>query len=143
MGEKESNISFANRFIVSLFCITSITISFFSNEPLNKKGRLYWGAAILIAYIIAILGFAVLFNNDLNIPYIGNKLALYQKAQEKGMADTSINIFSPLNLFSLLLYYYMMYFYDTLRKENVYFTIMMKVLTFGIVFHVLFSFSQY
>ena len=30
------------------------------------------------------------------------------------MADTSINIFSPLNLFSLLLYYYMMYFYDTL-----------------------------
>lgn len=67
-------------------------------------------------------------------------MALYQKAQEKGMADTSINIFSPLNLFSLLLYYYMMYFYDTLRKENVYFTIMMKVLTFGIVFHVLFSF---
>lgn len=113
---------------------------FFSNEPLNKKGRLYWGAAILIAYIIAILGFAVLFSTELDIPYIGNKLALYQKAQEKGMADTSINIFSPLNFFSLLLYYYMMYFYDTLRKENIYFTIMMKVLTFGIVFHVLFSF---
>ena len=56
---------------------------FFSNEPLNKKGRLYWGAAILIAYIIAILGFAVLFSNDLDIPYIGNKLALYQKARKK------------------------------------------------------------
>lgn len=143
MDKKESNISFAYWFIVSLFCITSITISIFSNEPLNKKGRLYWGTAILIAYIIAILGFAVLFSTNLDIPYIGNKLAIYQKAQEKGMADTSINIFSPLNLFSLLLYYYMMYFYDTLRKENVYFTIMMKVLTFGIVFHVLFSFSQY
>ena len=56
---------------------------FFSNEPLNKKGRLYWGTAILIAYIIAILGFAVLFSTNLDIPYIGNKLAIYQKAQEK------------------------------------------------------------
>lgn len=83
MDKKESNISFANRFIVSLFSIAFITFSIFSNEPLNKKGRLYWGAAILIAYIIAILGFAVLFSTELDIPYIGNKLALYQKPRKR------------------------------------------------------------
>ncbi len=113
---------------------------FLNNKQFKKKELTIWGGLIPIAYMVALLGFSFLFSTQMDIPYIGNKLALYQTAQEKGMADNSINIYSPLNLFSILLYYYLLYFHDTITKYNQYFPIMFKILTLGIVFHVTFSF---
>ena len=113
---------------------------FIKTTPLEKKRRWIWGCTIPIAYAITIVGFSILFIINSDIPFIGNKLAIYQEAQEKGMADNSINIYSPLNLFSILLYYYMLYFYETIAIKNKYFPLMMRILTIAIVFHVMFSF---
>lgn len=113
---------------------------FLKNSYLAKRNRIIWSSAIPIAYAITIVGFSILFLVNSNIPFIGSKLAIYQQAQEKGMADNSINIFSPLNLFSIILYYYMLFFYDTISAKNKYFPLMMRVLTIAIAFHVTFSF---
>lgn len=113
---------------------------FINNNPLNQKKRFIWGATIPFAYVFAMAGLSFLLNASLDLPFIGSKLAFYQEAQQKGMADNTINIFSPLNLFSILLYFYLLYFYDTIKEKNKYFPIMMKILTIAIVFHVTFSF---
>lgn len=117
-----------------------IPFLFIKNNPLGTRKRWIWGASIPAAYMIAIIGISVIFLVSSNVPFIGPKLALYQQAQEKGLSDNSVNIFSPFNLFDILLYYYMLYFYDTIKVHNKYFPLMMKMLTTAIVFHVTFSF---
>lgn len=112
---------------------------FFSNKILNKKKRLLWTSSIIGAYILAIMGFTLLFNN-VNLPYIGNKLALYQQAMESSKSDNPINILGIRHLLSVFLYVYLLLFYDSLSIKNKYFPLMMKIYTISLIVYIAFSF---
>lgn len=106
------------------------------NKPMTIKQRILWGALIPLSYCIYFTGTNLIMNVD--IPYIGDKLAMYQKSVDKGILTVTINVFSPLQLFSLVLYYYLLYFHDTIIQFNKYFPLMIKILTLG-----LFSFATF
>ena len=77
---------------------------------------------------------------SLNIPYIGEKLAIYQRIHELGQSDLGINVFSPFLLMNILMFYYLMYFSNTVNHENKYFPLMMKCYAVGISSYMFFSF---
>lgn len=112
---------------------------FLKTSILNKKKRYTWAAFIIVAYILAALGFTFIFNN-INLPYIGNKLALYQQAMEHGKSVNSINLLGVRDLMTVAIYGYLLVFYDSLSIKNKYFPLMMRIYTISLFVYITFSF---
>jgi len=105
---------------------------FLSNKPISTIGRILWALLIPTGYILYFGGFSLFLDISTDIPYIGEKLALYQLGQQKGLSTLFVNVFSPLQLFTTALYFYLLYFHDTLIEKNRYFPLMIKLLGIGI-----------
>ena len=75
---------------------------------------------------------------DIPIAYIENKITNYEKTSD--IVEASLNVFSPLHLFTISLYVYIMYFYDTIKEYKKYLSLMMKIFTLSIVAFTAFSF---
>lgn len=127
--------------IGALFHISAlalIPVVFLSNKKMTMRWKLIWACVIPFGYMMYFSGTSVLLNADL--PYVGNKLALYQTAAEKVYQVVTVNVFSPIHLLSVMLFYYMLFFYDTIVEENKYVTIMLKVFSLGLACFTIFSF---
>ena len=88
------------------------------------------------SYVFYFLGSILLVN--IPIPYIENKLENYEKTSET--MESSLNVFSPLHLFTIMLFLYLMYFYETIKEHNRYFTLMMKIFAISIFSFTAFAF---
>lgn len=80
----------------------------FGNKDFNRKENIMIALLIPLSYLIYFGGISMLLNTD--IPLIGNKLAIYQQAMEKGKMTVNINVFDPVHLVSVMLFYYTLYF---------------------------------
>lgn len=115
-----------------------LPLLFLSNNEMTPKYRLLWAAVIPAAYVFHFFFSAIIMSVDL--PYIGDKLAVYQAAEEKGIANVSVNIISPLHLFTTFLFYYLLFFYDTIKAENKYFPLLIKIFAIGVACYTAFAF---
>ena len=113
-----------------------IPLIFLSNKDMSVKRRLMWMAVIPCAYVMYVIGSNLLVN--IPIPYIENKLENYEN--NAGTMEASLNVFSPMQLFTIMVYAYLMYFYDTIKEHNKYFTLMMKIFTLSISAFAAFAF---
>ena len=104
---------------------------FFSNRSISFTSSLFWALLIPFGYFIYFFSSTILIQIDL--PYIGTKLATYQAAAEKGISQIQINVFSPRQLFTTLIYFYLLYFRDTITVFNKYFPIMLKISAVGLL----------
>lgn len=111
---------------------------FLSNNPLNMKWKIILFSAIPIAYIIYFIGGSFIMNAEL--PLIGNKLALYQAAEESGKSDIGINVFGAYHIFSTFLCLYLLLFSDTITEHNKYFPLLIKIFVAGICAYTAFAF---
>lgn len=113
---------------------------FMTNKAMTPKQRVAWGLLIPAGYILSFMGFAILMNLPFEIPYISEKLTLYQQGTEKGILTASVNLFSPIYLFTILLFYYLHFFHETIQKYDKYYPLLMKYFALGIFFFAAFSF---
>lgn len=107
-----------------------------SNKDMSVKQRMIWAAIIPCSYVAYHLGTNLLVN--IPIEYVENKLANYEKTS--GTMEASLNVLSPMHMFTILVYLYLLYFYDTIKQYNKYFTLMMKIFTLSIAAFVAFAF---
>lgn len=144
MGEGEKKRAFMLLLIGSLFHMSALILFpmlFMSNKEMTHKQKMIWGSVIPAGYVLSIMGFAIIMNLPFEIPYVSDKLALYQAATEKGIGDfASVNIFSPLQLATIALFYYLFYFQDTILRYNKFYPILMKLFACGVSAYALFSF---
>lgn len=105
---------------------------FVSNEISSRTSKILWGVLIPVGYLFYFYGFNILLNFSTEIPYIGEKLAFYQTATEKGILSATVNLKSPLLLFTIFIFYYLYWFYDTIVEEDKYFPLMMKIFAMSI-----------
>ena len=110
--------------------LTLLPVLFLNNKPFNKKTTILFLCAIPLGYVVYYAGGSILMNPSL--PLIGNKLAIYQAAVEKGKITVGINIFDPLHLMSVMLFYYLFLFKDTLTKLCNDFPILLKTSAIGL-----------
>ena len=116
--------------------IVLIPLIFLSNKEMSLKSRMFWTAVIPASYVFYMLGSILLVN--IPIPYIENKLENYAKTSET--MESSLNVFSPLHLFTIMLFLYLMYFYNTIKEHNKYFPLMMKIFAISIFSFTAFAF---
>ena len=117
-----------------------IPMFFLKNEEMTSKQVKIWALVIPVAYAIEIAGLTVFFDNIANLPFVGAKLAGYQSAVEKGTSQFGANVFSPMQILTILIYYYLLYFNKTINMFDKYFPIMLKVFGLGISAYVVLSF---
>lgn len=124
-----------------LFHISGIVLFpllFLSNRPINNKWKWVWAMVIPIGYVVYVSGMTILMNTSL--PYIGNKLALYQASAEKGTGSVFVNVFSPFQMMNILMFYYLFFFQGTISKFNKYFPIMLRIFAVGMFCFTAFAF---
>ncbi len=107
-----------------------LPLLFLSNEEMNIKKRLFWVGVIPVAYALYVVGATILVN--IPIPFIEAKLMNYEGEEMAGVSVVSVNVFSPLHLFTTFLFLYLMFFYDTIKEKDPYFTFMLKVFALSI-----------
>lgn len=107
-----------------------LPVIFLNNQEGNRKHNLFWLLLIPFGYVVYWGGVNILLNPD--IPYIGQKLAIYQTAVEKGRQTVDINIFDPLHLMAIILFYYTYYFRESIKKYCPEFIIVLKATAIGL-----------
>ena len=128
-------------FIATLFHYSALSlfpVLFLSNHGMTKNRRLVWSLIVPAGYIIAFVG--INFIGEIPLPYIGDKLASYQQQSESGGKGSEINIFNAVFLVKCLMYFYMLYFYDTVIEHNKYLPILLRIMGVSIFCFLFFSF---
>lgn len=107
-----------------------LPILFLSNKPMSQLQKYFWASIIPIGYVFWFFGLVIQMQSD--IPFIGEKLLRYQLSEDKGQGVVSINVFHYIQLFAIVCFYYLLYFYDTISEKNKYFPLLMKLFAIGI-----------
>ena len=131
-AEGKTKIAFLLVAIGSCFHVSGLIllpILFLKNRDFSRKGKIFWSCMIPAGYMIYLVGVGVLM--VLDIPFIGAKLASYQQAESTGQYGAGVNVFGPLYLLNVAIFYYLMYFSGTITQRNKYFPLLMKVFALG------------
>lgn len=116
-----------------------LPLLFFGNKPLGRYWKIALALAIPFSYVFSGLNLGLEFAS--RIPYIGSKLAVYTEMEENGGAQVSaLNIFGPLHLLMAMIFYYLLFFADTITEKSRYFPLMLKILATALVSYAVFSF---
>jgi len=111
---------------------------FFSNATLSKTWKIVLASVVPLGYVAYFLHFDLLLS--LPIPYIGTKLEIYQDIKELGGFDEIYVFKNPLLLITIMVYYMLLYFYDTVYKYKPQLPILLK--TMGLSLASFFFFSS-
>jgi len=109
-----------------------IPLLFLTNKRISYYWNIFWMLLIPLGYILYFGGFSYFLNTSTDLFYIGDKLAAYQNEEERGTTTLFVNVFSPLLIFTTFLYYYLLYFRDTITDNSKYAPLMTKILGIGI-----------
>ena len=140
-GEKvKAAILIAIGFFFHMSALVLIPTLFLKNNEFTKKQLVKWGAVIPAAYLLYFMGFSLLLNLPFDIPGISDKLEAYKVGTERGLVESSINVFSPFLLFTIMLFYLLLIFNKTITKHNKYYPILMKYFAIGLFSYVAFAF---
>lgn len=124
--------------IFHISAVILLPVLFLSNKEMSTKSKLFWASIVPAAYFFYFFGSSFIMN--VNLPYVGYKLATYQAAEEAGASNVAVNVVSPFNLLTIFLYYYLLYFYDTIIEKNKYFPLMIKIFGIAIFAYVALAF---
>lgn len=108
--------------------VVMLPLLFLSNGEMSKKARISWSLLIPIGYLFYIFNISI---NEIPIPYFQEKFEAYQELRDKGVIDT-VHVFNLVFLVRIGIFYYLLYFYDTIRQFNPYTTIMLKMLALSL-----------
>lgn len=141
IAEKQKKKALILLLIGSFFHISGlilIPILFLNNKDFTSRTKWFWCLVIPFSYLVHFAGISVLMT--LNIPYIGQKLEIYQRMNDLGLTDFGINVFSPFLLMNIMMFYYLMYFSNTIKVENKFLPLMLKIYALGISSYMFLSF---
>lgn len=106
--------------------IVLLPIVFFSHKEMSEKERWIWGTLLPLGYFIHFL--PVNITTVIHIPYITDKIILYEELRDKGIIGDEINIFNLVFLVKCVLYIYVLYFYDSIKKIDGNLSIIIKMM---------------
>ena len=112
--------------IALLFHYSSIMlfpILFMSNKDFSFKEKYFWSGLVIAGYGFYFLHIGLA---TLPIPYIADKLQAYEELKQEGFID-EVNVFNIVFLVKIAIFYYIMYFYDIIKKQNNYLPFMIKM----------------
>lgn len=136
LGENKKNIAFFLMIGAVFFhysAISLLPLLFLSNNDLDTKWKTIWASLIPIGYLLYFLHINVVAT--VPIPYISGKIEAYQELTEKGIGGyDQINVFNLVFLVNILIFYYNLYFYDTIKANCPTASLVLKIQAISIFF---------
>ncbi len=143
IGNKERKKAFLLLIIGTLFhysALLLIPLFFLKNNKIKNRDIVVWSSIIPFAYVLYFAGVTLFLDNLSELPFVGTKLASYQTSTIKGTSESGINVFSPLQILSTFIYFYLLFFHKTLETNDRYFPILIKTYGLGLFCYVAISF---
>lgn len=103
----------ATFFHYSALCL--FPILFIGNKDMSIKSKVIWGSIVPFAYFIYFLHINLIL--IIPIPFIANKIETYQQLMETGKFGDEINVFNLVLLVRIAIFYYNLYFIDTIKEK--------------------------
>lgn len=100
-----------------------LPLLFLSNNDLNINEKKLWGSLVFLGYAFYFLHFGL---SLLPIPYLADKLQAYQDLKDQGFLD-EVNVFNIVYLVKIIIFYYILFYYDTIKNYNDSLPIMIKM----------------
>ena len=126
----------------SVFHISAIILFplvLLGNAPLSGRWTLCLAIAPMIGYAMAIAKFN--FMTTIPIPYIQEKVEIYEAARDAGIMDSDqINIFNAVVMVKLLAFYLLLWKYEVVRERGPEISLWLKIQALSIVCYTAFSF---
>ena len=112
---------------------------FLRNKSFTLISGSIWSAVVVMALILSSKGGSIM---DIlqYIPYVGDKMAVYQKAAEAGTAQSTINSFGVFHVASVLLFLYLMLMSKPITSEDNCFPLLMRLYAIGLISYTLLGF---
>lgn len=101
-----------------------------SNRDMNRLERILWSLCIPLSLSLYIMQFNPI--SLIPIPFIEKKMAVYEAAMDKG-EHTEIHVFNGLFVLRMLLFAYVLVFYNTIRPHLKLLSLFTKMQGIGIV----------
>ncbi len=123
--------------IALLFHYSSIVmfpLLFLSSKKISKKWKIALWLIVPTGYLVHFLNLGI---GTIPIPYISEKLSAYQELKNQGFID-EVNVFNLVFIIKIAIFYYLLYFYNTIQFESKYVSIMLKIMALS-----LFSFPAF
>lgn len=143
LGKKEKKKALLLLALGTLFhysALLLVPLFFISNSNMTKMHLVVWASIIPMAYIFHFAGISLFYNDISKLPLVGAKLYSYQSATINNTSETGINVFSPMQLFSISIYYYLLFFHKTIECNDSFFPIMLKTMGLGLFTYVAMAF---
>ncbi len=112
---------------------------FLKNKPFTLISGSVWTAVVIAALILNAKGGNIMDILEY-IPYVGSKMAIYQKAAEIGNSQSVINGFGVFHVASVLIFLYLMVMSKTLAAEDKHFPLLMRLYAIGLVSYTMLGF---
>lgn len=117
--------------------LSLLPLLLFNDKPINKWRRLAMACVVPIGYALYLLNIDIL--TIFYIPVITDKIIIYQDLRDRGVLGDQINVFNAVFLVKLLVYFYLLYFYETLVHYAKYISLLLKVMGLSIVIFLFFA----
>lgn len=108
-----------------------------TDKPLTMRWRIALASIPPIGYALYVLNIDIL--TIVYIPFLTDKIEFYQRMRDKGIAGEAINVFNAVFLVKILIYFYLLYFYNTLVRYAHYISLLLKVMALSIIFMLFFA----
>lgn len=103
-----------------------------SNRSLSKFYRWLLAVSVPLAYVIYFMGINLI--TAIPIPFVGDKLELYQQLQDAGdMAVEHVNVFNLVFIVKIMIYYVLLWKYSVIREKTPIISILLKIYALSIV----------
>lgn len=126
--------------LASLFHYSSLLLLPFlliDNENLTNLKKYILASLVPIGYIVYFLHINLVAT--IPIPYISDKMEIYQALNEKGVMGDEINVFNMVFLVEILIYLFLLLKYNLIIEYNKYLPIMIKIMGLSIFSFLIFA----
>lgn len=108
-----------------------------SNRPVGRRERYVLLGVIPLMYVLLIAGIDPILS--LPIPYIQEKVEIYEKMRDMGIMADDLNVFGLTFLMRVLVYYFVLWKYDIIVKKVPSVSLLLRVYVFSLCSFLLFS----
>lgn len=114
-----------------------LPVVFLSNKDMGVKERWLWAAIVPLGYLMYFLKINIA--TAVYIPYITDKIEIYESLRDQGLVGEEINVFYWVFLLKCTIYLCTLFFYDAVRQENKYMPIVVKLMGISIFIYLFFA----
>lgn len=122
---------YVGAFVFHYSSIVMMPLLLLNNKPMTNRMRIILASAFPVSLVVYVLN--IDFVTLIPVPFLQEKMDIYQAMKDLGVMGDKTNIINIVYLTRVLIFYFLLYFYEPIKEHNKYISLMLKVMTLMVV----------